>query len=123
MQLASSLGPRFYVNIFKCKHISETGAQQVWTIFIVYFCSFLDKVCWHQERTCLCNLMFEVKCGLYLLACGIFINDSPRILNSKEVHLMLRVHSTQSHVHFEVCIITHESHVHFEVCIISTIWA
>nr|XP_043630571.1 vacuolar protein sorting-associated protein 53 A-like [Erigeron canadensis] len=28
-KLASSLGPRFYVNIFKCKHISETGAQQM----------------------------------------------------------------------------------------------
>ncbi|KDO54004.1 hypothetical protein CISIN_1g0191322mg, partial [Citrus sinensis] len=27
--LASSLGPRFYANIFKCKHISETGAQQM----------------------------------------------------------------------------------------------
>ncbi|KAH9697162.1 vacuolar protein sorting-associated protein 53 A [Citrus sinensis] len=27
-KLASSLGPRFYANIFKCKHISETGAQQ-----------------------------------------------------------------------------------------------
>ncbi|PSS15825.1 Vacuolar protein sorting-associated protein 53 A like [Actinidia chinensis var. chinensis] len=27
-KLASSLGPRFYQNIFKCKHISETGAQQ-----------------------------------------------------------------------------------------------
>jgi len=29
MQLAASLGPRFYLNIYKCKHISETGAQQV----------------------------------------------------------------------------------------------
>ncbi|KAK9184731.1 hypothetical protein WN943_025082 [Citrus x changshan-huyou] len=28
-KLASSLGPRFYANIFKCKHISETGAQQM----------------------------------------------------------------------------------------------
>ncbi|XP_057980569.1 vacuolar protein sorting-associated protein 53 A isoform X2 [Malania oleifera] len=28
-KLASSLGPRFYVNIFKCRHISETGAQQM----------------------------------------------------------------------------------------------
>ncbi|XP_021890938.1 vacuolar protein sorting-associated protein 53 A [Carica papaya] len=28
-KLASSLGPRFYSNIFKCKHISETGAQQM----------------------------------------------------------------------------------------------
>ncbi|KAI3459008.1 hypothetical protein Pfo_015671 [Paulownia fortunei] len=28
-KLASSLGPRFYLNIFKCKHISETGAQQM----------------------------------------------------------------------------------------------
>lgn len=28
-KLASSLGPRFYVNIFKCKQISETGAQQM----------------------------------------------------------------------------------------------
>ncbi|KAL6980561.1 HIT domain protein [Sarracenia purpurea var. burkii] len=28
-KLASSLGPRFYQNIFKCKHISETGAQQM----------------------------------------------------------------------------------------------
>ncbi|GER51290.1 vacuolar protein sorting protein [Striga asiatica] len=27
--LASSLGPRFYHNIFKCKQISETGAQQM----------------------------------------------------------------------------------------------
>ncbi|MED6133183.1 HIT domain protein [Stylosanthes scabra] len=27
--LASSLGPRFYSNIFKCKQISETGAQQM----------------------------------------------------------------------------------------------
>ncbi|KAI8556088.1 hypothetical protein RHMOL_Rhmol05G0224700 [Rhododendron molle] len=27
-KLASSLGPRFYLNIFKCKQISETGAQQ-----------------------------------------------------------------------------------------------
>ncbi|KAG4956411.1 hypothetical protein JHK82_042121 [Glycine max] len=27
-KLASSLGPRFYSNIFKCKQISETGAQQ-----------------------------------------------------------------------------------------------
>ncbi|KAJ0770026.1 putative vacuolar protein sorting-associated protein [Helianthus annuus] len=27
--LASSLGPRFYLNIFKCKQISETGAQQM----------------------------------------------------------------------------------------------
>ncbi|THU51537.1 hypothetical protein C4D60_Mb06t32080 [Musa balbisiana] len=28
-KLAASLGPRFYLNIFKCKHISETGAQQM----------------------------------------------------------------------------------------------
>ncbi|KAL2997016.1 hypothetical protein AAZX31_09G018400 [Glycine max] len=28
-KLASSLGPRFYSNIFKCKQISETGAQQM----------------------------------------------------------------------------------------------
>ncbi|KAL2937354.1 Vacuolar protein sorting-associated protein 53 A [Bienertia sinuspersici] len=28
-KLASSLGPRFYQNIFKCKQISETGAQQM----------------------------------------------------------------------------------------------
>lgn len=28
-KLASSLGPRFYANIFKCKQISETGAQQM----------------------------------------------------------------------------------------------
>ncbi|KAL2555369.1 Vacuolar protein sorting-associated protein 53 A [Forsythia ovata] len=28
-KLASSLGPRFYINIFKCKQISETGAQQM----------------------------------------------------------------------------------------------
>lgn len=34
-QLASSLGPRFYSNIFKCKQISETGAQQVLTIFLI----------------------------------------------------------------------------------------
>lgn len=40
MQLASSLGPRFYANIFKCKHISETGAQQVLNIFIIYFIPF-----------------------------------------------------------------------------------
>ncbi|CAM0884212.1 unnamed protein product [Alopecurus aequalis] len=29
LQLAASLGPRFYLNIYKCKHISETGAQQM----------------------------------------------------------------------------------------------
>ena len=29
IKLASSLGPRFYSNIFKCKQISETGAQQM----------------------------------------------------------------------------------------------
>ncbi|CAA7399818.1 unnamed protein product [Spirodela intermedia] len=28
-KLAASLGPRFYLNIFKCKQISETGAQQM----------------------------------------------------------------------------------------------
>ncbi|KAF1895195.1 hypothetical protein Lal_00043840 [Lupinus albus] len=28
-KLTSSLGPRFYSNIFKCKQISETGAQQM----------------------------------------------------------------------------------------------
>ncbi|XP_071716607.1 vacuolar protein sorting-associated protein 53 A-like isoform X2 [Rutidosis leptorrhynchoides] len=28
-KLASSLGPRFYLNVFKCRHISETGAQQM----------------------------------------------------------------------------------------------
>ncbi|KAK8487989.1 hypothetical protein V6N12_074485 [Hibiscus sabdariffa] len=28
-KLASSVGPRFYMNIFKCKQISETGAQQM----------------------------------------------------------------------------------------------
>ncbi|KAM1016244.1 hypothetical protein ACFX13_046688 [Malus domestica] len=28
-KLASSLGPRFFTNIFKCKQISETGAQQM----------------------------------------------------------------------------------------------
>lgn len=28
-KLASSLGPRFYLNIFKCKQITETGAQQM----------------------------------------------------------------------------------------------
>ncbi|AAG27871.1 unknown protein [Arabidopsis thaliana] len=27
-KLASSLGPRFYANIFRCKQLSETGAQQ-----------------------------------------------------------------------------------------------
>ncbi|PHT40182.1 Vacuolar protein sorting-associated protein 53 A, partial [Capsicum baccatum] len=35
-KLASSLGPRFYHNIFKCKQISETGAQQVLIILIYY---------------------------------------------------------------------------------------
>lgn len=41
LQLASSLGPRFYANIFKCKQISETGAQQVGTVFLkVFFVSF-----------------------------------------------------------------------------------
>lgn len=29
LQLAASFAPRFYSNIFKCKRISETGAQQV----------------------------------------------------------------------------------------------
>jgi hypothetical protein len=29
VQLAASFAPRFYNNIFKCKRISETGAQQV----------------------------------------------------------------------------------------------
>ncbi|CAE5959883.1 unnamed protein product [Arabidopsis arenosa] len=29
IQLALTLGPRFYANIFRCKHISETGAQQM----------------------------------------------------------------------------------------------
>lgn len=28
-KLAASLGPRFYLNIFKCKQLSETGAQQM----------------------------------------------------------------------------------------------
>ncbi|ERM99232.1 vacuolar protein sorting-associated protein 53 A isoform X1 [Amborella trichopoda] len=28
-KLAASLAPRFYLNIYKCKHISETGAQQM----------------------------------------------------------------------------------------------
>ncbi|CAN0902290.1 Vacuolar protein sorting-associated protein 53 A [Linum grandiflorum] len=28
-KLASSLGPRFYTNIFKCKQISETGANRM----------------------------------------------------------------------------------------------
>ncbi|KAI3965583.1 hypothetical protein MKX01_010540 [Papaver californicum] len=28
-KLAASLGPRFYLNIYKCKHILETGAQQM----------------------------------------------------------------------------------------------
>lgn len=28
-KLAASLGPRFYLNIYKCRHISETGAQQM----------------------------------------------------------------------------------------------
>ncbi|KAG7594767.1 Vps53-like N-terminal [Arabidopsis thaliana x Arabidopsis arenosa] len=28
-KLALTLGPRFYANIFRCKHISETGAQQM----------------------------------------------------------------------------------------------
>ncbi|KAI4302260.1 hypothetical protein MLD38_038034 [Melastoma candidum] len=28
-KLASSLGPRFFANIFKCKQVSETGAQQM----------------------------------------------------------------------------------------------
>ncbi|CAL9218405.1 unnamed protein product [Arabidopsis halleri] len=28
-KLASSLGPRFYANIFRCKQLSETGAQQM----------------------------------------------------------------------------------------------
>ncbi|PWA92645.1 vps53-like protein [Artemisia annua] len=28
-KLASSLGPRFYLNVLKCKQISETGAQQM----------------------------------------------------------------------------------------------
>ncbi|KAF3641225.1 Vacuolar protein sorting-associated protein 53 A [Capsicum annuum] len=35
-KLASSLGPRFYLNVFKCKQISETGAQQVLIILICY---------------------------------------------------------------------------------------
>ncbi|KAL5977099.1 HIT domain protein [Asimina triloba] len=29
LQLAASLGPHFYLNIYKCKQISETGAQQM----------------------------------------------------------------------------------------------
>lgn len=29
VQLAASFAPRFHNNIFKCKRISETGAQQV----------------------------------------------------------------------------------------------
>lgn len=28
-KLAAALGPRFYLNIYKCKHISETGTQQM----------------------------------------------------------------------------------------------
>ncbi|KAI4302259.1 hypothetical protein MLD38_038033 [Melastoma candidum] len=28
-ELASSLGPRFFANFFKCKQVSETGAQQM----------------------------------------------------------------------------------------------
>lgn len=43
VQLASSLGPRFYANIFKCKHISETGAQQVVMICKLHLCSFQIK--------------------------------------------------------------------------------
>lgn len=42
LQLASSLGPRFYLNIFKCKQISETGAQQV-SIPFSYDC-FIDSL-------------------------------------------------------------------------------
>ena len=49
MQLASSLGPRFYLNIFKCKQISETGAQQVRTLFIYLFLFFEIVIHWYQN--------------------------------------------------------------------------
>lgn len=39
LQLASCLGPHFYQNIFKCKQISETGAQQVLIKFTPFPCS------------------------------------------------------------------------------------
>ncbi|KAI8556086.1 hypothetical protein RHMOL_Rhmol05G0224700 [Rhododendron molle] len=39
-KLASSLGPRFYLNIFKCKQISETGAQQ----------PYLKGICLHEYQ-------------------------------------------------------------------------
>lgn len=56
LQLASSLGPRFYLNIFKCKQISETGAQQVLIIFtstiflVLCFYLVLFIMLWFQGR-------------------------------------------------------------------------
>ncbi|KAF8413507.1 hypothetical protein HHK36_001497 [Tetracentron sinense] len=41
-KLAATLGPRFYLNIYKCKHISETGAQQVVLISIVFLTCVYD---------------------------------------------------------------------------------
>ncbi|KAG5549619.1 hypothetical protein RHGRI_014809 [Rhododendron griersonianum] len=51
-KLASSLGPRFYLNIFKCKQISETGAQQrlqscieiCWNSYVKYFYAILPLI-------------------------------------------------------------------------------
>ncbi|KAL4329680.1 hypothetical protein AHAS_Ahas13G0324300 [Arachis hypogaea] len=40
IKLASSLGPRFYSNIFKCKQISETGAQQNVASILIFSQSF-----------------------------------------------------------------------------------
>lgn len=51
MQLAASLGPRFYLNIYKCKQISETGAQQVSAIFMCYAAIVQMACCsWSIEK-------------------------------------------------------------------------
>ena len=65
-QLAASLGPRFYLNIYKCKHISETGAQQVIDVFLFVFLQLTalrpDYILMH-EAGWMCKPLYD----LYLL--------------------------------------------------------
>ncbi|KAL0791697.1 hypothetical protein Bca101_007943 [Brassica carinata] len=71
-KLASSLGPRFYANIFRCKQLSEAGAQQ-------YSTSELAKV--HAKKIGLPSLSYVSRdYKLSLVSSTHFLNFSTRIV-------------------------------------------
>lgn len=92
MQLASSLGPRFYLNIFKCKQISETGAQQVlgWIEYqLLIFCYFCE-IYWDDLKSSQILYFKRIKYLFWMVNLWIKGKGMPyRWKNSRKLSLFL----------------------------------